>query len=120
MQYGCQLTVAESVIGTVASRLSPQVRQDQDEDLRRLTHLRGSLRSLLQVDGKEVSSTGVWPPAKHLNLQPTGTPLSACLFDPQDNLNRKNSGNGYSIHQPQGNKKYGTEKSGFLLKKSDG
>uniref|UniRef100_A0A669D6M7 ArfGAP with SH3 domain, ankyrin repeat and PH domain 3 n=1 Tax=Oreochromis niloticus TaxID=8128 RepID=A0A669D6M7_ORENI len=32
----------------------------------------------------------------------------------------KNSGNGYSIHQPQGNKKYGTEKSGFLLKKSDG
>uniref|UniRef100_A0A8C5A0L6 ArfGAP with SH3 domain, ankyrin repeat and PH domain 3 n=1 Tax=Gadus morhua TaxID=8049 RepID=A0A8C5A0L6_GADMO len=31
-----------------------------------------------------------------------------------------NSGNGYSIHQPQGNKKYGTEKSGFLLKKSDG
>uniref|UniRef100_A0A669DIG0 ArfGAP with SH3 domain, ankyrin repeat and PH domain 3 n=1 Tax=Oreochromis niloticus TaxID=8128 RepID=A0A669DIG0_ORENI len=33
---------------------------------------------------------------------------------------KKNSGNGYSIHQPQGNKKYGTEKSGFLLKKSDG
>uniref|UniRef100_A0A674MSL5 ArfGAP with SH3 domain, ankyrin repeat and PH domain 3 n=1 Tax=Takifugu rubripes TaxID=31033 RepID=A0A674MSL5_TAKRU len=44
------------------------------------------------------------------------------LFDPvfQEYLNRKNSGNGYSIHQPQGNKKYGTEKSGFLLKKSDG
>uniref|UniRef100_A0A674P8L5 ArfGAP with SH3 domain, ankyrin repeat and PH domain 3 n=1 Tax=Takifugu rubripes TaxID=31033 RepID=A0A674P8L5_TAKRU len=43
-------------------------------------------------------------------------------FDPvfQEYLNRKNSGNGYSIHQPQGNKKYGTEKSGFLLKKSDG
>lgn len=38
----------------------------------------------------------------------------------QEFLNRKNSGNGYSIHQPQGNKKYGTEKSGFLLKKSDG
>uniref|UniRef100_A0A4W6EUC9 ArfGAP with SH3 domain, ankyrin repeat and PH domain 3 n=1 Tax=Lates calcarifer TaxID=8187 RepID=A0A4W6EUC9_LATCA len=33
---------------------------------------------------------------------------------------KENSGNGYSIHQPQGNKKYGTEKSGFLLKKSDG
>uniref|UniRef100_A0A8C9QZB2 ArfGAP with SH3 domain, ankyrin repeat and PH domain 3 n=1 Tax=Scleropages formosus TaxID=113540 RepID=A0A8C9QZB2_SCLFO len=66
------------------------VRQEQDEDLRRLSQLRGSLRTLLQVDGKE------------------------------DNLNRKNSGNGYSIHQPQGNKKYGTEKSGFLLKKSDG
>uniref|UniRef100_A0A671VAL7 ArfGAP with SH3 domain, ankyrin repeat and PH domain 3 n=1 Tax=Sparus aurata TaxID=8175 RepID=A0A671VAL7_SPAAU len=41
-------------------------------------------------------------------------------FPSQEYLNRKNSGNGYSIHQPQGNKKYGTEKSGFLLKKSDG
>uniref|UniRef100_A0A4W6ENN8 ArfGAP with SH3 domain, ankyrin repeat and PH domain 3 n=1 Tax=Lates calcarifer TaxID=8187 RepID=A0A4W6ENN8_LATCA len=41
-------------------------------------------------------------------------------FVSQEYLNRKNSGNGYSIHQPQGNKKYGTEKSGFLLKKSDG
>uniref|UniRef100_A0A674P7T0 ArfGAP with SH3 domain, ankyrin repeat and PH domain 3 n=1 Tax=Takifugu rubripes TaxID=31033 RepID=A0A674P7T0_TAKRU len=48
--------------------------------------------------------------------------LLVVQFDPvfQEYLNRKNSGNGYSIHQPQGNKKYGTEKSGFLLKKSDG
>uniref|UniRef100_A0A673YVI5 ArfGAP with SH3 domain, ankyrin repeat and PH domain 3 n=1 Tax=Salmo trutta TaxID=8032 RepID=A0A673YVI5_SALTR len=38
----------------------------------------------------------------------------------QEYLTRKNSGNGYSIHQPQGNKKYGTEKSGFLQKRSDG
>uniref|UniRef100_A0A670Y653 ArfGAP with SH3 domain, ankyrin repeat and PH domain 3 n=1 Tax=Pseudonaja textilis TaxID=8673 RepID=A0A670Y653_PSETE len=38
----------------------------------------------------------------------------------QENLNRKNSGSGYSIHQHQGNKQYGTEKSGFLYKKSDG
>uniref|UniRef100_A0A8D2J6F5 ArfGAP with SH3 domain, ankyrin repeat and PH domain 3 n=1 Tax=Varanus komodoensis TaxID=61221 RepID=A0A8D2J6F5_VARKO len=33
---------------------------------------------------------------------------------------KKNSGSGYSIHQHQGNKQYGTEKSGFLHKKSDG
>lgn len=66
------------------------VRLDQDEEVKQLTQLRDSLRLLLQVDGKE------------------------------EYLNRKNSGNGYSIHQPQGNKKYGTEKSGFLLKKSDG
>uniref|UniRef100_A0A8C7DS09 ArfGAP with SH3 domain, ankyrin repeat and PH domain 3 n=1 Tax=Oncorhynchus kisutch TaxID=8019 RepID=A0A8C7DS09_ONCKI len=45
------------------------------------------------------------------------TCLSICL---SEYLNRKNSGNGYSIHQPQGNKKYGTEKSGFLQKRSDG
>uniref|UniRef100_A0A4W6ES68 ArfGAP with SH3 domain, ankyrin repeat and PH domain 3 n=1 Tax=Lates calcarifer TaxID=8187 RepID=A0A4W6ES68_LATCA len=61
-----------------------------DEEVKQLTQLRDSLRLLLQVEGKE------------------------------EYLNRKNSGNGYSIHQPQGNKKYGTEKSGFLLKKSDG
>uniref|UniRef100_A0A8B9BJM9 ArfGAP with SH3 domain, ankyrin repeat and PH domain 3 n=1 Tax=Anser brachyrhynchus TaxID=132585 RepID=A0A8B9BJM9_9AVES len=33
---------------------------------------------------------------------------------------KENSGSGYSIHQHQGNKQYGTEKSGFLYKKSDG
>uniref|UniRef100_A0A3Q1F4S5 Arf-GAP with SH3 domain, ANK repeat and PH domain-containing protein 3 n=1 Tax=Acanthochromis polyacanthus TaxID=80966 RepID=A0A3Q1F4S5_9TELE len=66
------------------------VRVDQDEEVKQLTQLKDSLRSFLQVEGKE------------------------------EYLNRKNSGNGYSIHQPQGNKKYGTEKSGFLLKKSDG
>ncbi|XP_022524320.2 arf-GAP with SH3 domain, ANK repeat and PH domain-containing protein 3 isoform X2 [Astyanax mexicanus] len=66
------------------------VRQDQDEEAKQLSQLRDALRSQLQVDGKE------------------------------EYMNRKNSGHGYSIHQPQGNKKYGTEKSGFLLKKSDG
>uniref|UniRef100_A0A4W3JFX2 ArfGAP with SH3 domain, ankyrin repeat and PH domain 3 n=1 Tax=Callorhinchus milii TaxID=7868 RepID=A0A4W3JFX2_CALMI len=36
----------------------------------------------------------------------------------EDSLNRKNSG--YSIHPLPGNRLYGTEKSGFLNKKSDG
>lgn len=76
-------------IEKLASSIST-VRQEQDEEVKKLTQLRDSLRLLLQVEGKE------------------------------EYLNRKNSGNGYSIHQPQGNKKYGTEKSGFLLKKSDG
>ncbi|XP_028674203.1 arf-GAP with SH3 domain, ANK repeat and PH domain-containing protein 3 [Erpetoichthys calabaricus] len=66
------------------------VRQTLDEEVKQLSQLRDSLRSLLQLENKE------------------------------ENLNRKNSGNGYSIHQPQGNKQYGTEKSGFLQKKSDG
>uniref|UniRef100_A0A4W5N7F5 ArfGAP with SH3 domain, ankyrin repeat and PH domain 3 n=1 Tax=Hucho hucho TaxID=62062 RepID=A0A4W5N7F5_9TELE len=51
------------------------------------------------------------------NLLCTNSPASHGL---SEYLNRKNSGNGYSIHQPQGNKKYGTEKSGFLQKRSDG
>ncbi|XP_075051946.1 arf-GAP with SH3 domain, ANK repeat and PH domain-containing protein 3-like isoform X2 [Mixophyes fleayi] len=36
----------------------------------------------------------------------------------EDGLNRKDSG--YSLHQHQGDKQHGTEKSGFLYKKSDG
>ncbi|XP_071993076.1 arf-GAP with SH3 domain, ANK repeat and PH domain-containing protein 3-like isoform X2 [Engystomops pustulosus] len=36
----------------------------------------------------------------------------------EDSLTRKDSG--YSLHQPQGDKQHGTEKSGFLYKKSEG
>ncbi|XP_062818911.1 arf-GAP with SH3 domain, ANK repeat and PH domain-containing protein 3 isoform X1 [Anolis carolinensis] len=66
------------------------LRQAKEEEVKQLTHIRDSLRGLLQMENKG------------------------------ENLNRKNSGSGYSIHQHQGNKQYGTEKSGFLYKKSDG
>uniref|UniRef100_A0A8C6LBM6 ArfGAP with SH3 domain, ankyrin repeat and PH domain 3 n=1 Tax=Nothobranchius furzeri TaxID=105023 RepID=A0A8C6LBM6_NOTFU len=86
------LKAAENLIPFIDKLASSvhTMRVEQDEEVKQLTQLRDSLRLLLQVEGKE------------------------------EYLNRKNSGNGYSIHQPQGNKKYGTEKSGFLLKKSDG
>eukprot|EP00079_Xenopus_tropicalis_P021483 XP_012812806.1 PREDICTED: arf-GAP with SH3 domain, ANK repeat and PH domain-containing protein 3 isoform X2 [Xenopus tropicalis] len=67
-----------------------EIHHTRDEELKQLSEHRDNLQKQLQIDNKE------------------------------DGLSRKDSGTGYSLHQPQGDKQYGTEKSGFLYKKSEG
>ncbi|KAM4026990.1 arf-GAP with SH3 domain, ANK repeat and PH domain-containing protein 1 isoform 4-T4 [Anomaloglossus baeobatrachus] len=66
------------------------IKQTQDEEKKQLTALRDLIKSSLQLDQKEVG------------------------------VHRKSRQGGYSMHQLQGNKEYGSEKKGYLLKKSDG
>ncbi|XP_066235632.1 arf-GAP with SH3 domain, ANK repeat and PH domain-containing protein 1 isoform X3 [Saccopteryx leptura] len=66
------------------------IKQTQDEEKKQLTALRDLIKSSLQLDQKEVGA---------------------------DSQSRQG---GYSMHQLQGNKEYGSEKKGYLLKKSDG
>lgn len=44
--------------------------------------------------------------------------VADCLVFSQDSQVRQSTT--YSLHQPQGNKEHGTERSGYLHKKSDG
>uniref|UniRef100_A0A671LIC7 Arf-GAP with SH3 domain, ANK repeat and PH domain-containing protein 1-like n=1 Tax=Sinocyclocheilus anshuiensis TaxID=1608454 RepID=A0A671LIC7_9TELE len=66
------------------------IKQTQDEEKKHLTALRDIIKSYLQLDQKEVG---------------------------QDSQSKQG---GYSMHQLQGNKEFGSEKKGYLLKKSDG
>uniref|UniRef100_A0A8C9YV07 ArfGAP with SH3 domain, ankyrin repeat and PH domain 2a n=1 Tax=Sander lucioperca TaxID=283035 RepID=A0A8C9YV07_SANLU len=72
------------------------IKQVQDEERKQLTQLREVLKSALQA-------------------------LISCLYlfvFSQDSQVRQSTT--YSLHQPQGNKEHGTERSGYLYKKSDG
>uniref|UniRef100_A0A8C9R4D7 Arf-GAP with SH3 domain, ANK repeat and PH domain-containing protein 1-like n=1 Tax=Scleropages formosus TaxID=113540 RepID=A0A8C9R4D7_SCLFO len=74
---------------------SLQIKHRQDEEKKRLCSLRDQLRPILQPELKEVSpETSVG-----------------------DSLSKQTV---YSMHQLQGNKQYGTEKIGYLYKRSDG
>ncbi|XP_042622391.1 arf-GAP with SH3 domain, ANK repeat and PH domain-containing protein 2-like isoform X3 [Cyprinus carpio] len=67
------------------------IKHKQDDEKRQLCSLRDQLRPALQPEFKEQSR--------------------------RDSLSRQTV---YSMHQLQGNKQYGTEKSGYLYKRSDG
>ncbi|KAK2507230.1 hypothetical protein MC885_018733, partial [Smutsia gigantea] len=75
------------------------IKQTQDEEKKQLTALRDLIKSSLQLDQKEVG----------------GLHVSHRAYT--DSQSRQG---GYSMHQLQGNKEYGSEKKGYLLKKSDG
>ncbi|XP_029005290.1 arf-GAP with SH3 domain, ANK repeat and PH domain-containing protein 1 isoform X4 [Betta splendens] len=66
------------------------IKQTQDEEKKQLTALRDLIKSSLQLDQKESR---------------------------RDSQSKQG---GYSMHQLQGNKEFGSEKRGYLLKKSDG
>ncbi|XP_032874877.1 arf-GAP with SH3 domain, ANK repeat and PH domain-containing protein 1 isoform X1 [Amblyraja radiata] len=66
------------------------IKQTQDEEKKQLCTLRDMLKSSLQIELKESR---------------------------RDSQSRQS---GYSMHQLQGNKEYGSEKKGYLMKKSDG
>ncbi|XP_016095666.1 arf-GAP with SH3 domain, ANK repeat and PH domain-containing protein 1-like isoform X5 [Sinocyclocheilus grahami] len=66
------------------------IKQTQDEEKKQLTALRDLIKSSLQLDQKESR---------------------------RDSQSKQG---GYSMHQLQGNKEFGSEKKGYLFKKSDG
>ncbi|XP_047664758.1 arf-GAP with SH3 domain, ANK repeat and PH domain-containing protein 1 isoform X5 [Tachysurus fulvidraco] len=66
------------------------IKQTQDEEKKQLTALRDLIKSSLQLEQKESR---------------------------RDSQSKQG---GYSMHQLQGNKEFGSEKRGYLLKKSDG
>ncbi|KAI6073934.1 Arf-GAP with SH3 domain, ANK repeat and PH domain-containing protein 1-like protein [Aix galericulata] len=92
----------------------------QDEEKKQLCALRDQLKAVLQLEQKEVKPdpssqgstlTGCWLPCHSF---PPAQSSPSCLLDTGSKQAR------YNMHQLQGNKQYGTEKTGTLFKKSDG
>uniref|UniRef100_A0A7N8XLD0 ArfGAP with SH3 domain, ankyrin repeat and PH domain 2a n=1 Tax=Mastacembelus armatus TaxID=205130 RepID=A0A7N8XLD0_9TELE len=75
------------------------IKQVQDEERKQLTQLRDVLKSALQ---KII------------------TVLSVLVPSVSNSDSQVRQSTTYSLHQPQGNKEHGTERSGYLYKKSDG
>uniref|UniRef100_A0A8B9L2N8 ArfGAP with SH3 domain, ankyrin repeat and PH domain 1b n=1 Tax=Astyanax mexicanus TaxID=7994 RepID=A0A8B9L2N8_ASTMX len=73
------------------------IKQTQDEEKKQLTALRDLIKSSLQLEKEVGNQPGV----------------------PQGSDSQSKQG-GYSMHQLQGNKEFGSEKKGYLMKKSDG
>ncbi|CAG10243.1 unnamed protein product, partial [Tetraodon nigroviridis] len=95
------------------------IKQTQDEEKKQLTALRDLIKSSLQLDQKEVG--GSPPRHAHLDLHAnTGRAQHQQTRLTRTSRDSQSKQGGYSMHQLQGNKEFGSEKKGYLLKKSDG
>ncbi|KTF81260.1 hypothetical protein cypCar_00034229 [Cyprinus carpio] len=112
------------------------IKQTQDEEKKQLTALRDLIKSYLQLDQKELDlyrgeCERECPVLYHAGSQyeiglavPTHCHDSKLAFNYVNKVGDKSDSQskqgGYSMHQLQGNKEFGSEKKGYLLKKSDG
>lgn len=87
-----------------------QVKQRQDEEKKQLCALRDQLRPAVNTEQVRLATADGHVTARRLHVC-----VCACLCV-QESLQRQT----YSMHQLLGDKQYGTERSGFLYKKSDG
>ncbi|TWW70821.1 GTPase-activating protein ADP-ribosylation factor-directed [Takifugu flavidus] len=91
------------------------IKQTQDEEKKQLTALRDLIKSSLQLDQKESGHCQVW------SLSPAAQSECPVLYHAGSQcVDSQSKQGGYSMHQLQGNKEFGSEKKGYLLKKSDG
>lgn len=95
-----------------------QIKQSQDGERKQLTELRDVLKASLQSEQKEVRKIKRRKRKRRrqgLFRQLSSRTSATC---PQEVAAKQNAG--YSLHQLQGNKAHGTERSGLLYKRSEG
>ncbi|XP_078584411.1 arf-GAP with SH3 domain, ANK repeat and PH domain-containing protein 2-like isoform X13 [Branchiostoma floridae x Branchiostoma japonicum] len=110
-----------------------RIKRSQDEEKKQLVELRNQLRSSMQIDKEKesppLSRSHTLSRISKQHFASSKRRLSQHLVDYSHSFLQTsttsssqslNQTPGYQLHQMQGNKAHGCEKTGFLLKKSDG
>ncbi|CAH1248115.1 ASAP1 [Branchiostoma lanceolatum] len=110
-----------------------RIKRSQDEEKKQLVELRNQLRSSMQIDKEKesppLSRSHTLSRISKQHFSSSKRRLSQHLVDYSHSFLQTsttsssqslNQTPGYQLHQMQGNKAHGCEKTGFLLKKSDG
>lgn len=95
-----------------------QIKQSQDGERKQLTQLRDVLKASLQSEQKEVRKRKRRKRRRRGRGHTWQLPSRTSATCPQEAAAKQNAG--YSLHQLQGNKAHGTERSGLLYKRSEG